>query len=210
MAEWLSAGPALRPPLVNSVTFSETERYASILAMRRSQPFSAVCLLVGSTGPLASSAEMVAAARTLYARCAADGFRPEDLFFDTVTLGIGTDGFMDAEGNLKPSHTHASFHAIREIRSDPAMRGVHAILGVSNWVFGARRRRIGHLRAFIDVAREYGLDAVIDDTSKAFGIKPAPSELAAFVRMFVSLDGSEASIDLYTEGVERARAKAWV
>lgn len=210
LAEWLAAGPGLRPPLVNSITFSETERYDPILARRRGQAFSVVCLLVGPTGPLTSAAEMVGAARTLFARCTAAGFRPKELFFDTVTLGIGTDGFLDAEGNLKCSHTHNSFRAIRELRADAAMRGVHAILGVSNWVFGARRRRIGHLRAFIEVAREQGLDAVIDDVSKGFGLKPAPPELADFVRMFASLDGGEASMDLYTAGIERARARAWV
>lgn len=208
--EWLAAGPSLRPPLVNSVTFSEMERYAGLLARRRNGAFSVVCLLVGPTGPLATDAEMVAAARAMFDRCTADGFRPGDLFFDTVTLGIGTDGFMDGDGNLKSSHTRNSFHAIRAIRGDAAMRGVHAILGVSNWVFGARKRRIGHLRSFIEVAREYGLDAVIDDVSKEFGSKPAPPELVDFVRMFVSLDGGEASMDRYTEAVDHARSREWV
>ncbi|MCX5738411.1 MAG: ferric reductase-like transmembrane domain-containing protein, partial [Proteobacteria bacterium] len=82
----------LRPPLVNSVTFCETERYARLLERRRERVFSVVCLLVGKEGPLKSTAEMVAAARQLFARCAAAGFQPAELFFDTVTLGIGTDG----------------------------------------------------------------------------------------------------------------------
>ncbi|MBM4154164.1 MAG: hypothetical protein FJ221_03960 [Lentisphaerae bacterium] len=208
--EWLGAGADLRPPLVNSVTFSETERYDGLLARRRDRAFSAVCLLVGPTGPLSSEADMVDAARRMFARCTAAGFRPGDLFFDTVTLGIGTDGFLDGEGNLKPSHTRNSFHAIRAIRGDAAMKGVHAILGVSNWVFGARKRRIGHLRAFVEVAQEHGLDAVIDDVSKEFGLKPAPPELADFVRMFVSLDGGEASMDRYSEAIDQARAREWV
>jgi methylenetetrahydrofolate reductase (NADPH) len=208
--EWLAAGPELRPPLVNSVTFSEMERFAGLLARRRDRAFSAVCLLVGPTGPLGTDTEMVAAARAMFDRCTADGFRPEDLFFDTVTLGIGTDGFMDGEGNLKASHTRNSFHAIRAIRGDAAMRGVHAILGVSNWVFGARKRRIGHLRAFIEEAREYGLDAVIDDVSKEFGCKPAPPELVDFVRMFVALDGGDASMDRYTDAIDQARSREWV
>jgi 5,10-methylenetetrahydrofolate reductase len=210
LEEWLGCGADLHPPLVNSVTFSEPERYARLLAHRRTRAFSAVCLLVGKQGPLQSSAEMVAAARELFARTTAEGFQPAELFFDTVTLGIGTDGFMDPEGNLKSSHTRNAFLAIRQIRSDPEMKGVHAVLGVSNWVYGARKRRIGHLRAFIEVAMEYGLDAVISNTAKAFGKIAAPVELADFVRMFVALDGSDASMDLYTEGMARARAEGWV
>jgi hypothetical protein len=208
--EWLACGADLRPPLLNSVTFSEPERYAKLLARRRERAFSAVCLLVGKQGPLQSSAEMVAAARSLFARATADGFCPREIFFDTVTLGIGTDGFMDPEGNIKSSHTRNAFHAIREIRNDAEMKGVHAVLGVSNWVYGARKRRIGHLRAFIEVAMEYGLDAVISNTAKQFGKQPAPTELADFVRMFVALDGSDASMDLYTDGMAQARAEGWV
>lgn len=208
--EWLGLGADLRPPLVNSVTFSEPERYARLLARRRERAFSAVCLLVGKQGPLHSSEEMVAAARQMFARATAEGFCPGELFFDTVTLGIGTDGFMDPEGNLKSSHTRNAFLAIRQIRGDAEMKGVHAVLGVSNWVYGARKRRIGHLRAFIAVAMEYGLDAVISNTAKEFGKKEAPAELADFVRMFVGLDGSEASVDVYTDGMAQARAEGWV
>ncbi|MCX6997153.1 MAG: dihydropteroate synthase [Kiritimatiellaeota bacterium] len=210
LAEWLGLDPDLRPPLANSVTFCETERYARLLGRRQERVFSVVGLLVGKEGPLKSTAEMVAAARTLFARCTAADFRPAELFFDTVTLGIGTDGFMDGAGNIKSSHTRNSFLAIREIRGDAQMKGVHALLGVSNWVYGARKRRIGHLRAFIEVAMQHGLDAVIADVSKQFGKEPAPAELMDFVRMFVALDGSDASMDLYTDGLARARAAGWV
>jgi methylenetetrahydrofolate reductase (NADPH) len=207
---WLEGGASARPALVNSVTFSETERYAGLLARRARLPFSVVCLLVGKEGPLKSTEAMVEAARALFDRCRSAGFRAEEIFFDTVTLGIGTDGFMDGEGNLKSSHTRNSFDAIQKIRKDPTMRGVHAILGVSNWVYGARKRRIGHLRAFIQVAMEHGLDAIISDVSKNFGRQPAPAELVEFVRMFLSLDGSDESMDRYSDGMAAARERGWV
>lgn len=208
--EWLSFGPDVRPALVNSVTLLETDRYAPILARRRERPFGVVGLLIGAEGPLRTTDDMVGGARQLYARLAAAGFLPGDVFFDTVTLGIATDGFLDAEGNLKSSHTRNAFAAIRRIRDDEEMRGVHALLGVSNWVYGARKRRIGHLRAFVQVAMEYGLDAIIADTSKRFGRRDAPPELVEFVRMYAALDGSEASMELYEQGVGRARANGWV
>ncbi|MCX7007393.1 MAG: hypothetical protein NTY53_09125 [Kiritimatiellaeota bacterium] len=117
---------------------------------------------------------------------------------------------MDGEGNIKSSHTRNSFLAIQQIRGDAQMKGVHALLGVSNWVYGARKRRIGHLRAFIEVAMQHGLDAVISDASKGFGKTPAPAELADFVRMFVALDGTDASMDLYTDHMAQAREAEWV
>ena len=210
--EWFRLGKdkPLRKPLVNSLTFSEPERYDPVLARRREHAFNLVCLLVGNEGPLKSSQQMVDAARTLFKRCKAAGFQSDEIFFDSVTLGIGTDGFMDGDGNVKCSHTRNSFLAIQTIRNDPEMKGVHAVLGVSNWVFGARKRRIGHLRAFIQVAKDHGLDAMISDVSKGFGVQPAPAELMEFVRMFVALDGTDASMDVYSEGMAKAREANWV
>jgi 5,10-methylenetetrahydrofolate reductase len=208
--EWVKLDGGKRPPLINSLLFSEVERYRPLLEYRRKSRFNLVCLLVGSCGPLTSVDAMMDAARSLFRTCREHGFAPGDLFFDTVTLNIGTDGFVDAMGEMKSSHTHNSFHTIKRICADEEMKGVHTVLGISNWVFGARKRRIGHLRAFIAVAQEYGLDAVISDVSKEFGLKEAPSELVDFVRMFVSLDGSDESATTYSEMTQRARESKWV
>ena len=90
------------------------------------------------------------------------------------------------------------------------MNGVHAILGVSNWVYCAKKRRIGHVRAFVALARKFGLDAAICDVSKKFGIRKPASELVDFVEMFVSLDGSDESMMRYVEKLQEMREKQWV
>jgi len=208
--EWFRTGPADVPPMANSIPFSEMDKYGAVFDLRHRRPFNVVLLLVGGEGPLGSSDEMVEAARVMFQRAVSAGFSPDELFFDTVTLGIATDGCIAPDGALKPSHTHNSFHAIQRIRQDPEMRGVHAILGVSNWVYGARKRRIGHVRAFIEVARRYGLDAAICDVSKQFGLKPAAPELVEFVEMFVSLDGSDDSMMRYMDVMQKMREKEWV
>ncbi len=210
--EWFEGGTNsnIAAPLVNSIPFSEKERYGAILALRRRFSFSTVILLVGPEGPMNSTDEMVNAAREMFRLAREAGFAPCQLFFDTVTLGIATDGCIGADGGLKPSHTRNSFHAIQRIRNDPEMRGCHAVLGVSNWVFGARKRRIGHIRAFIHVGVQYGLDAVICDVAKGFGLRPAARELVEFVEMFVGLDGSDDSMMRYAEKMQEMREKEWV
>ena len=90
------------------------------------------------------------------------------------------------------------------------MKGVHAVLGVSNWVYGATKRRIGHIRAFIAVAQEYGLDGAIVDVEKGFGITPAAPELVDFVKMFVALDGAEDSMMDYSAKMQEARQMKWI
>jgi len=199
-----------RPALVNSVPFMELEKCRPLLELRKRYAFSIICLLVGAEGPLKSTAEMVSAAREMLRAATAAGFRNNEILFDSVTLGIASDGCMDPMGNLKPSHTHNSFHAIREIRQDPAMPGVHCVLGVSNWVYGAKKRRIGHIRAFIAAAQKYGLDAAIVDVGQQYGITPAPAELVAFVETFVALDGGEDSMMTYSAAMQEARQANWI
>ncbi|MFP4379520.1 MAG: methylenetetrahydrofolate reductase C-terminal domain-containing protein [Candidatus Sumerlaeia bacterium] len=207
--EWFSLD-AKRAPLVNSIPYMELEKYLELFGLRKQKPFSIICLLVGQEGPLGSTDAMVDAAREMHGKAREAGFANEEIFFDTVTLGIASDGCMDAMGNLKASHTHNSFHAIKRIREDESMRGVHAVLGVSNWVYGATKRRIGHIRAFISVAQKFGLDAVIVDVAKEFGIKPVAPELEEFVQMYVDLDGSEDSMMAYSAMMQRARSSNWI
>lgn len=207
---WIALGPEAAPALINSVTWSEFDRYLPLLARRRERPFRVIGLLVGREGPLKSADAMVEAARAMFARLRPLGFEADDILFDTVTLGVGTDGFMDAQGGMKSSHTRESFLAIRRLREDADLRGVHAVLGVSNWVYGVKKRRLGHLRAFIAVAKTYGLDAAIVDVAKEFGVKPPPSELVELVEMFAALDGGEDSMARYFETMERMREAGWV
>ena len=117
---------------------------------------------------------------------------------------------MDSMGQIKSSHTHNSFRAIQRIRSSEKMKGTHAVLGVSNWVFGAQKRRIGHIRAFIAVAQRHGLDTVIVDVKRKFGILPPAEELIDFVEMFANLDGDEDSLMDYSAMMQQARQSGWI
>lgn len=198
------------PPLLNSIPYVEREHFDAIYDLRAKNPFGVVCLLVGKEGPLSSTDEMHEAAKQMFKICADAGFQPGEIFFDCVTLGIASDGCIDAMGGMKASHTHNSFHAIQRITQDPEMKGVHAVLGVSNWVYGATKRRIGHIRAFIAAAQKFGLDAAIVDVSKKFGITPAAPELVGFVESFVKLDGGDESMIDYSTAMAEARSAGWI
>lgn len=90
------------------------------------------------------------------------------------------------------------------------MKGVHAVLGVSNWAFGVQRRRTGHIRAFLAAARKRGLDATIIDVKGQFGLKPPAPGLLELVEMFAGLDGSEDSMLTYAAAMQEARAAQWI
>ncbi len=206
--EWFSQpGPA---PMLNSIPLCDMALREPVIALRKDHPMSAVCLLIGDTGPLGSTEEMVEGARTMFRELTGRGFMPEDLYFDAVTLGIASDGCVDAMGMPKASHTRMSFQAIEAIRNDDEMNGVHAVLGVSNWTYGAKKRRVGHLRAFIEVAMRYGLDAAICDVSKDFGQSAAAPELVEFVESFVALDGADDSMMTYAAAMQKAREQEWL
>ena len=210
LEEWYASGEPVETPLVNSVNYAEIEKSRPLLELRKRFKFGIVGLLMGAQGVLKSSDEMVDAARTIFKVASGYGFKPEEVFFDTVTLGITFDSPITELGEFKPSHTHNSFHAIQKIRNDPEMKDVNAVLGVSNWTHDVKKRRIGHNRAFIAVAQKYGLNAVIIDVLQDYGIKPAPPELMELVDMFVSLDGSEDSVFTYNAKIREMRQKGWV
>ncbi len=205
LQEWFTLGKELAPPVVNSIPFVDMDKFGPVYELRAEHRFNAICLLVGPEGPLKSDDAMFEAAQKMFHRAKAAGFRPDEIFFDTVTLGMTTDGCIDATGRVKPSHTHNAFRAIRRIRKDPAMKGVHAILGVSNWGFGVKKRRIGHIRAFTHVAQTYGLDAVIADVSRGLGLRPPAQELVELVELFAALDGAEDSMRVYLAEIQQAR-----
>jgi cobalamin-dependent methionine synthase I len=207
---WLALGGNRASALVNSIPYHQMNDYQAILSRRASHPFRTVCLLTGMEGPLPSSEAIVEAARDMFRRMRAFGFEPEDLFFDTVTLGLMFDGCLDSLCMPKPTHAHNAFQAIETIRNDSEMQGVHAVFGASNWAHGVKKRRIGHLRAYIEAARRRGLDAAIVDVRREFDTQTAPEELVGFVEAFAALDGGEDSMEKYGELMPQARQADWL
>jgi len=75
---------------------------------------------------------------------------------------------------------------------------------------GVKKRRVGHLRAFIAVAQKHGLDAVVAEVENKFGLSPGTSDLMGLVETFASLDGGKDSAEKLNAKMEEARQKSWI
>ena len=188
LAQWyLDAPSKIAPPLVNSVKVSTID---ILLPLRAKYPFKVIGMLVEESG----SADSVTAedlhklARTIFdAATEKYGFAPQDLFFDTTTYPLAIDLPLTPG---TPSFTFRAFNAIRKIKGDPGMVNVHCSLGVSNCVRDLPARKIGVCRAYVELARTYGLDTGIVNVNHEYGSKPAPPELIELVDAFAKQDGS--------------------
>jgi len=196
LQEWYNPQSAIRnpqserPPLINSVKVYTIDK---ILPLKKEYDFSFIGLLVSEdkpTGPGGSHSvdELYGLAKQIFERAVGQyGFRPEQIFFDSTVFPLAID--MPMEPGV-PGYTYRTFATIRKIRSDPAMKGVHCSLGVSNSVRDLPARKIGVCRAYVAKAMEYGLDAGIVNTAHQYGSVEPPPELLELVGAYAQMDGS--------------------
>jgi 5,10-methylenetetrahydrofolate reductase len=182
--------PDPRPPLLNSIKVYTMDR---MLPLKSDYEFSFIGLLVSEdkpTGPGGSHSveELYGLAKRIFERAVGQyGFRPEQIFFDSTVFPLAIDMPMEAG---VPGYTYRTFETIKRIKSDPAMKGVHCSLGISNSVRDLPARRIGVCRAYVAKAMEYGLDAGIVNTAHQYGsVEPDPA-LMELVDAYAKLDGS--------------------
>ena len=180
----------IRPPLINSIKVYTMDK---MLPLKKEYDFFFIGLLVSEdkpTGPGGSHSvdELCGLAKQIYERAVGQyGFRPEQIFFDSTVFPLAID--MPMEPGV-PGYTYRTFETIKRIKSDPAMKGVHCSLGISNSVRDLPARKIGVCRAYVAKAMEYGLDAGIVNTSHQYGSVEAPPELLELVAAYAQMDGS--------------------
>jgi cobalamin-dependent methionine synthase I len=164
-----------------------------LLPLRDKYPFKFIGLLVdiqstGSEGSYYGIDELTGMARTIFqAATRTVGFKPEDIFFDSTVFPLAIDMPMTPD---TPGYTYRTFETIRRIKKDPAMKGVHFSLGITNAVRDLPGRRTGVCRAYLAKAQEYGLDAAIVNVMHDYGKRPPAPDLLEFVEAFVHQDGS--------------------
>ncbi len=205
---WYEDAPAgIGRPLLNSL---KTYTMDAFLPLREKLPFRFIGLLVdqkstGSEGSYYSVDELHTLARQIFeAAVGRHGFKPEDIFFDSTVFPLSIDMPMAAD---TPGYTYRTFETIRRIKRDPAMKGVHLSLGVTNAVRDLPGRRTGVCRAYLAKAMEYGLDAGIINVLHDYGSRPPAPELTAFVDIFAKQDGSaEASQKAITAMMDFCKA----
>ncbi len=190
---WYDGAPdGIAVPLVNAVKTYTMDR---LLPLRARYAFKFIGMLVdekhaGHEG-VYSVGELLDMARELV-RAAVDdhGFQPADIFIDSTVFPLAIDMPMAAD---TPGYTYRTFEIIRRVRRDPALRGVHLSLGITNAVRDLPGRRTGVCRAYLAVARRCGLDAAIVNVLHDYEDHAAAPELLAFIEAFAGQDGTPAA-----------------
>jgi cobalamin-dependent methionine synthase I len=191
LKEWYSQNLKFsRLPLLNSVKVYTMDK---ILPLKKDYDFAFVGLLVSeekAAGPGGSHSveELYSLAKQIFNSAVGKyGFKPEQIFFDSTVFPLAID--MPMELGV-PGYTYRTFETIKKLKSDPAMKGVHCVLGVSNCVRDLPGRKIGVCRAYVAKAMEYGLDAVIANVAHQYGEVPPAPELLELVDAYAQIDGS--------------------
>lgn len=185
--EWHTDAPAdITSPLVNSV---KTTTMDDLLPLRAQHAFKVVGMLVDEDGNTdeASADTIYNLAKTIFTGAKKHGFANDEIYFDTTTYPLAIDMPLTPD---TPSFTYRAFQAIKRIKADPEMTGVHCSLGISNSVKDLPARKIGICRAYVEKARSYGLDTGIVNVMHQYGQKPADAELLDLVDAFALQDGS--------------------
>jgi len=190
LKEWYNTDEVVNQPLINSVKIYTMEKF---FPLKRDYDYAFIGLLMTEdkpTGPGGSHSmeELYSLAKRIYEKAVGQyGFKPEEIFFDSTVFPLAID--MPMEPNV-PGYTYRAFETIKKIKGDPAMKGVHCSLGISNSVRDLPGRRIGVCRAYVAKAMEYGLDAGIVNVAHHYGRVPADPDLVALVDAFAKMDGS--------------------
>ncbi|MGD0596140.1 MAG: methylenetetrahydrofolate reductase C-terminal domain-containing protein [Sedimentisphaerales bacterium] len=190
LKEWYNTKEAVKQPLINSVKIYTMDKF---FPLKRDYDYAFIGLLMTEdkpTGPGGSHSmeELYSLAKKIYDKAVGQyGFKPGEILLDSTVFPLAID--MPMEPGV-PGYTYRAFEAIKKIKSDPAMKGVHCSLGISNSVRDLPGRRIGVCRAYVAKAMEYGLDAGIVNIAHHYGRVPADPDLVALVDAFAKMDGS--------------------
>ncbi len=188
LKEWHATDEPTRAPLVNSIKAYSAD---TMMPLKKEYEFSFIGLLMSEdapTGPGGSHSveELVELAKEIYGKAMQHGFKPEEIFFDSTVFPLAIDMPMQPD---VPGYTYRAFETIKAIKNDPAMKGVHFSMGVSNCCRDLPGRKIGICRAYVHKAMEYGLDSGIVNTAHKYGTKPVDPVLLDLVTAYVEMDG---------------------
>jgi len=185
LKEWYDTDEAIRQPLINSV---KVHTMGNLLPLKKQYDFAFVALLMSESGKSPSVDELYSLAKQIFDEAVGKyGFKAEEIFFDSTIFPLAIDMPMQPG---EPSYAYKTFETIKKIKSDPGMKGVHFIGGITNCARDLPGRKIGVMRAFVHRAMEYGMDAGIVNVKHHLSEgEPAP-ELLQLVDAYARMNGS--------------------
>ncbi len=186
-----------RLPIVNSVT----EVRWDMVKLRKDFPFRLVIMAServenGEELSNRTAAEIAETARRVANRVLNDGggFTPDDLLIDVSLFPMASD----TEGL-----TRRALEAIGMIGSDPAMRGVHQLVGLSNLgIMLPKQARDGSRlstkleSAFLTLAMPRGLDTVLATPGREYQLLPEDDFVLRGFKEAIALEGFETLLRL--------------
>lgn len=177
-----------KAPILNSISPLRTEMFA----LSRIRPVRPILLISermenGQPHPNHSAQECYETARFLLAEAQKNGIAPGDCIIDPAIAPIGTD----SEGHLK-----RLMGTLRLIHADPAFRGVHMSVGLSNFTVMLPMKTAGGApvkgpleSAFLTLAMPLGLDHVIGSVKRNYQALPSDHPAMRCIEDCLKLDG---------------------
>ncbi|MFI5356853.1 MAG: dihydropteroate synthase [Opitutales bacterium] len=177
-----------RIPVLNSISQARLEMFGLV----RILPFMPILLAServenGVGQPNNTAAEVHATARQLVAEAAKHGIPVSQCIIDPAISPIGAD----SEGRF-----HCLMGAIRLIHDDPALRGVHMSVGLSNFSVMLPTKRAdgsptkGPLEsAFLTLAVPLGMDHVIGSVKRKYELLPPEHPALRCLNDCLTLEG---------------------
>jgi cobalamin-dependent methionine synthase I len=190
-----------RKPIVNSVSELRLEMLDGLKHLLEIQPFRLVLMAserleAGHPEPNRTAEEIAHTAKRLARRILDDGcgFTPDDLLIDVslCPLASDTDG-----------QTRRAIEAIKLIGSDPALRGVHQMVGLSNLgillpklALDGSRLSVKLESAFLTLTMPHGLDTILGTPGRDYQLLPEDDFVFRGFKEAISLDGFETILRL--------------
>jgi cobalamin-dependent methionine synthase I len=189
-------------PLINS---ANRERRDFVWDLQSIGPFNIVYMLMGGApGSATTPDELVEDALSFFDDARKHGIEPRQIFFDTTVIPLA----MEFSRFQEPGFNFVSIETLRRVMHHEELKGVNSILGITNLTrdFPAGRK-IGLLRAYVQIAMDAGLTAAIVDVRRQFGLRAADDEeIVEIVKAFVEQDGSPEAYERMTKAYEKYKS----
>lgn len=185
LKEWYNTDDQVPQPLINSVKVYTID---NMLCLKKDYDFAFVGLLMKEGSSTHSIDDLYELAKQIFNEAVNKyGFKSEEIFFDSTIFPLAIDMPMTPG---EPGFTYKYFEAVKKIKNDPQMKGVHFTGGITNSSRDFPARKIGVMRAFVHKGMEYGLDSGIVNVRNHLAEGEVSPDLMELVDTYAKMDGA--------------------
>jgi 5-methyltetrahydrofolate--homocysteine methyltransferase len=191
------------PPILNSIAASR-ERLDDMIALVRDYDTNVVVMasehfVPGGTSQCLNPADSYRAAKHFVERLVTKaGRRLDQIIIDPGLAPVGADTY---------GLVNIGLDAMRMIRNDPDLQGVHFIVGLSNFAWGTPKGVREQLEnAYLTLAMELGLDYALANPEKSPGPLPADHPMVDKLRQALEQGRAQDGESQETAGFRQAEA----